>query len=647
MRIYARKTFIEEIEYGVAQKFVSENHMQKESKHNGKILSFGLFHENNLVGVAQFCYPRTPAKKREYTTELLRLCFKKNIYIVGGASKLIKYYINLHNPTDIFTYQDTTGENTDVYEQCGFILRSIEKKKQYLVKNGLTIHQGHNNSAEREEYYTISQVVNRGPDSLLGTKLGEQFHKKPDGTLSNKRKTNIELFIDLGWHIEETTGDKIYEWFNPNLSFYTYRITASDSDKYYYGVRSIKIPFDELTIKDCLKDDYMGSGGRKFATWRNKHKANLRKNIIEMFPKKFMAYNNEKILVGDSYLTDPLCLNSSEGGVQYEKKFSEGRNKFYLSECQTHGLVKHINEKCVTCAVYKNISYQMCEIHGLTKFRGAFCSKCVSAKNLKIEVCRVHGETKHINKKCLKCANQSSFIEKLCDKHDLVVHHGNVCLKCVKENSITMQICLTHGETKHVGEKCFKCFTSESFSTRFCKIHGETVFRGDNCEKCKNDNLVSVKTCPTHGEVKHIGDKCYKCRKNVFNIQMCDIHGETKHQKGSCLQCTNDKKITIKICSTHGETKHFGNTCGKCNSLKMFYFDTCSVHGETKFKKNECVKCKAQKAFVIKVCEIHGETKFKGKSCCQCVSEKTAHKRWHKEKQKQGCVYCEKIIQSV
>lgn len=632
MRIYARNTEISEIDYSVAQKFVAENHRQQESKYNGKILSIGMFHKKDLIGVAQFCSPRTSAKKREYSVELLRLCFKNDVQVIGGASKLIKYYIRENKPSDIFTYQDTTGKNSNVYEQCGFTLAKFDKVKQFLVKDGLTVQQDLPNTAQRQEYYTLSQVVNRGPDTLLGTNLGEQFHS------NGKRKTNIELFQELGWHIEETSGDKIYEWFNPDLSFYTYKITATDSDKYYYGVRSVKLPFEEITKKDCLNDNYFGSGGKKFSNWKKQHKNFIIKEIKEIFPKIYLAYKHESYLIGDLYLNDELCLNSSEGGVYLGKRHE--KDNVQLIDCAVHGKVKHISGTCATCVAMRTIEYRICEIHGETKFKGDYCSKCISQDNIKLDNCVVHGLTKHINKKCQKCSVDASYSLKECSIHGLSQHNGNSCVKCYKKN-IYLKTCEMHGETKHIGNNCFKCSTMKSFTTQLCDIHGETIHRGNICEKCKNNSLINIQTCVIHGEVKHIGETCYQCRsKDHFVMKLCDIHGETKHQNNSCLKCVSENKISMKNCGIHGETKHFGNTCGRCNSLKMFYFDNCLIHGETKFKNKECVKCKSEKSFNVKICEIHGETKFKGKSCCKCVSEKTAHSRWHKDKPKENCFYC-------
>lgn len=136
--------------------------------------------------------------KRVYTTELYRMAFEKEMRIVGGASKLLSFYRKTFRPADIFTYQDTTGEGTRVYEHCGFTLVRQDKKKQYLVAPGKTLE-----TASRKEALGMAYATRYGPDRILGTKLGEVL--RADGS----RKSNKEIFIeDLGWHIEETTGDR-------------------------------------------------------------------------------------------------------------------------------------------------------------------------------------------------------------------------------------------------------------------------------------------------------------------------------------------------------------------------------------------------------------------------------------------------------
>lgn len=499
--VYARETEIKKVENIEAQEFVEEHHSQGSSKGTFSKNSIGMYYKNELVAVAQFCSPRTPLKKEIYSTELLRLCFKKGIRVIGGASKLIKYYIERYNPSDIFTYQDTTGENSKLYEHCGFTLVSQDKKKQYLIAPGKTFATA---NRKNREVFSTSYVAQYGPDRILGTKLGQVFND--DGT----RKTNIQLFKDLGWHIEETTGDKVYEWFNPNMSFYTYKITAEGSDKYYYGVHSIKIPFKDLTINDCLKDRYFGSGGNtlknnKFKNWKNKYKGKLKKEIVQTFDKKYLSYKAEKELIGDLWQTDKLCLNSSAGGVY--TGFNKGwRENVDMKRCPIHGVTKHRGNACYKCFMNDLVSVQVCEIHGETKFQGDSCSKCAVGKTFTKKVCEIHGETTFSGKYCRKCSVQKTVQMKECPKHGLTKHQGDVCNSCNALSSISLKVCEIHGETKFTGDKCRKCISAKNNAPRDCPIHGLVSHRGKSCVKC-----TSQKVAHTRYHSNKPNPECFLC----------------------------------------------------------------------------------------------------------------------------------------
>lgn len=503
--IYGRKTIVKAIVNEIAQSFINENHRQKSIKLKNKNINIGLFEESTqkLIGVAQFGSPRTAAKQREYSTELLRMCFKNNLRVIGGASKLIKYFINEYNPTDIFTYQSRLGENTDVYKHCGFNLIKQEKYKEFLVKNGKTIDTA---EKDKQEIYTLSYVVKLGPDKILGTNIGENFNE--DGS----RKTNIQLFEKLGYHVEKNIGDNIYEWFNPNISFYTYKITSTDSNKYYYGVRSIKIPFENIIMEDCLKDDYYGSGGLKFQSWKKKYFLSLKKDIIQIFNKKTLAYQAEKKLIGDSWKADPLCLNSTNGGNAGAR---------------------------------------------------------VNGNGISIAMCEIHKETKHKGNKCYKCTSDNSVFEKECSIHGLTKHRGNACYKCFMNDLVTVQVCEIHGETKFQGESCSKCAVGKTFTKKICPKHGETTFSGVHCRKCSVEKTVQMKECSIHGLTKHQGDVCNSCNAlSSISLKVCEVHGETKFTGERCRKCISAKNNVKKECPIHGLSSHRGKSCVTCTSQK-------------------------------------------------------------------------------
>lgn len=618
-KIYARNTVVKEIDSLEAQDFIAKNHRQGKVNDKIKKISFGLFTkiDDELVGVVQFCAPRTSAKKRKYTNELLRLSFKKGITVVGGASKLIKFYINNYSPDDFFTYQDTTGKNTRVYENSGMSFVSQGKFKKYLVKDGLTISTAR---FGKKEIFTLAEATRRGPDALLGVKLGEVYNS--DGS----RKTNIDLFCDLGWHIETTSGDKIYEWVNRNKTYYTYKITSSDSDKYYYGVSHIKK--GNATIDDCLNDGYYGSGGVKFQNWKEKHQKKISKEVLKTFSRKQDAYKSEKELVGNLWKTDPLCLNAQEGGILDVRNDAWNRQKVLVKKCKIHGLTKHIGDTCPKCLSERVISVKVCELHGETKHIGDSCFKCSYAKTVSIKECAVHGMTKHVGNNCAKCLYANNAKMKKCIKHGRTNHIGNSCLKCSSDSAFSEKFCEIHGLTKHVGNACSKCFSEKSMNVKECPVHGLTKHKGDCCTKCKNQKNVTVKDCSVHGKVKHQGNTCTVCvSEKQISLKECPVHGKTKFRGSKCYKCSTGNSVIIKECSVHGLTKYQGDNCKKCVSQKRVDIQECSVHGLTKHQDNKCSKCSAKRNIFIKDCSIHGATKHRGNSCIKCSNGKSIVKK--------------------
>lgn len=556
MKIFGRDCVVRSIGRDVADTFVSSYHSQ--GKVNVETFCYGLFHEDSLVGVLQLCPPRTVGKQRKYSLELVRLCFKKDVRVVGGASKLFKFFLNDRNPSDVFTYQDTTGENSDVYVKCGFSLVRQDKVKQYFLAPNKTLGTA---DRSKKELLSYSYAVQYGPDRILGTKLGVQYND--DGS----RKTNVQLFRELGWSVVSTSGDKLFEWLNPNITYYTYKITASDSDKYYYGVSHVKKP--NATVEDCLNDGYYGSGNRhrpernKFLVWRKKHSETLVKEVLELFRFKNEAYNSEKVLVGDNWKTDPLCLNSREGGI-VSNFFLSGPSNILEKECSVHGRTLHRGDSCFKCSAAKTVTVQVCEVHGETKFVSGECRKCFCQNNVALLECSIHGLSKHI---------------------------GSKCYRCLGERNAVVDSCVIHGVTKFQGGKCCKCSAAEAVSTDVCEVHGETVFYRGTCRKCVNDSSITLSGCSVHGLVKHNGSSCCLCVSDgSFSVQVCGKHGDTKFIGSRCRKCVAENNISVKECSVHGMSKHIGSRCYQCMDRSKVNVRSVPM-SDRKFGKKECSYC--------------------------------------------------------
>lgn len=485
--VYARRTTVSPVDRDCAVEFTNTYHRQQCPKRLSNPYFYGLFHEGELLAVLIVANPRTSAMRRKYCHEILRLTFKDSVRVVGGASKLIAYFIKDVNPYNVFTYQSLSGEVTDVYSRCGMMLVSeTPVKKALLAPDAPTINEARNN---RRDWFSLDQAVRLGPDRLLGTNLGETFE---DG----KRLSNIDLFTKkLGYRLIDVPGDRLYEWHNPNRWHYVYKTTASDSDKYYFGRKCISK--NEPTEKDCLADGYFGSGGKKFQHWAKKHKDSLQKDILFISNKWSDCVDFEEKVIGDLYQTDPLCLNAFKGGLS----LGAGNGKVELRECPIHGMSKHRGASCFACSSQQSFSQKVCSLHGETTFRGESCCVCITLKGRKsFEVergfCESHGKGAPIVQgRCLKCSAAKAARK--------------------RESPLSVKDCPEHGLVAHVKDSCSVCAAEKTLKEQRCVIHGNATHRSGRCVACSNTAFINFRDCPTHGEQPHVDDTCFVCSRDA------------------------------------------------------------------------------------------------------------------------------------
>ena len=73
--------------------------------------------------------------KNDNKYEMLRFCNKLNTSVIGGASKLFKYFTKNYNPINIISYTDRSYYNGKVYELLGFNIKNITKPNYYYILN--------------------------------------------------------------------------------------------------------------------------------------------------------------------------------------------------------------------------------------------------------------------------------------------------------------------------------------------------------------------------------------------------------------------------------------------------------------------------------------------------------------------------------
>lgn len=135
-RIFGRKCSIEEITKEDAKSFLEENHIQGSIN---SLYNIALFHENKIVSLMTFGNLRVNLnqKSAKGKYEMLRFCNKINTTVVGGASKLLKYFIDAYNPKEIVTYADKRWSDGNLYEKLGFtFIHDTPQNYFYVKKSG-------------------------------------------------------------------------------------------------------------------------------------------------------------------------------------------------------------------------------------------------------------------------------------------------------------------------------------------------------------------------------------------------------------------------------------------------------------------------------------------------------------------------------
>jgi hypothetical protein len=119
-RIFARKCQVKQINIRDKDDFLEKHHIQGKDKSKIKL---GLYYNESLVAVVTFSTPRVAlgAKTNQNNKwELSR--YASSCVVVGGLSKLIKYFTSHYAPSMIYSYSDNrwTDPNNNIYLTIGF-----------------------------------------------------------------------------------------------------------------------------------------------------------------------------------------------------------------------------------------------------------------------------------------------------------------------------------------------------------------------------------------------------------------------------------------------------------------------------------------------------------------------------------------------
>lgn len=177
-RVFARKCTTYRLNKNVGDEFLQDYHIQGTCR--GQLLYLGLVHEGELLQVMTFGRSRFD---KNYDVELLRLCTKPGVIVVGGASKLFSYATNEYGLSKIISYCDRAKFNGDVYTRIGMKLKRVTPPQEIWSKES--------------NHITANLLRSRGYDQLFGTNYG-------------KGTSNETLMLQDGWLPIFDCGQKVF-----------------------------------------------------------------------------------------------------------------------------------------------------------------------------------------------------------------------------------------------------------------------------------------------------------------------------------------------------------------------------------------------------------------------------------------------------
>jgi len=145
-KIFARKCKIKKVLKKEATEFLNKNHIQGDSIDK---IRLGLYYNDELVSLMTFGGLRKVLgnSKLEGNWELVRFSNKLNTSVVGGFSKLLKFFIKTHNPIKLTTYADIRWSGLDeinnVYAKNGFTYINRTPPNYWYLKVGEYNHRFH------------------------------------------------------------------------------------------------------------------------------------------------------------------------------------------------------------------------------------------------------------------------------------------------------------------------------------------------------------------------------------------------------------------------------------------------------------------------------------------------------------------------
>jgi hypothetical protein len=161
-KIFARKCEIKELTD--VKDFLENNHLQGNVN---SVIKLGLYFNDELISVMTFDKFEGRKKMEEGGWNLSRFCNKLNYNVIGGASKLLNYFVKTYKPTRIISYADRVWSEGNLYYQLGFKLVNTTKPDYKYIIDNKRVHKSRFRKSKLDTALTESQEMkNKGINKI-------------------------------------------------------------------------------------------------------------------------------------------------------------------------------------------------------------------------------------------------------------------------------------------------------------------------------------------------------------------------------------------------------------------------------------------------------------------------------------------------
>jgi len=158
-KIFARNCYVKEIkDTKIVTKFLEENHIQGKV---GSSLKLGLYYGDDLISLMTFNQYEGRKKMKDGGWNINRFCNKLETNVVGGASKIFKYFLNNYHVIRVISYADRDWSDGNLYEKLGFEKFSESNPDYKYIFEGVRVHKSRFRKSKLDTDLTESEYMKK------------------------------------------------------------------------------------------------------------------------------------------------------------------------------------------------------------------------------------------------------------------------------------------------------------------------------------------------------------------------------------------------------------------------------------------------------------------------------------------------------